>query len=48
LAAWLNNSSSSPARTAAIRVPITVGRLSFDGTTIPALPFANSMGLARA
>jgi hypothetical protein len=32
LAAWLNKSSSSPERTAAIRVSITVGSLSFDGT----------------
>jgi hypothetical protein len=47
LAAWLNSSSSSPARTAVIRVSITAGSLSVDGTTIPALPFSNSMGLAR-
>jgi hypothetical protein len=47
LAAWLNSSSSSPARTAVIRVSITGGSLSVDGTTIPALPFSNSMGLAR-
>src|SRR6266478_8078437 len=45
-AAWLNNSSSSPARTAAISVSITVGSLSLEGTTMPALPFSNSMGLA--
>jgi hypothetical protein len=38
LAAWLKSSSSSPAFTAAIRVSITVGSLSFDGTTMPALP----------
>lgn len=46
LAAWLNSSSSSPARTAEIRVSITAGSLSLDGTTIPALPLSNSMGLA--
>jgi hypothetical protein len=43
LAAWLN---SSPARTAEIRVSITAGSLSLEGTTMPALPFSNSMGLA--
>jgi hypothetical protein len=32
LAACLNSSSSSPARTAAIRVSITAGSLSSDGT----------------
>src|SRR6202162_922520 len=46
LAAWLNSSSSSPARTAEISVSITAGSLSLDGTTIPAFPFSNSMGLA--
>src|SRR3984957_17631948 len=46
LAAWLNNSSSSPARTAEMRVSITTGSLSLDGTTMPAFPFSNSMGLA--
>src|SRR5205814_2979303 len=45
-AAWLKRSSSSPARTAVIRVSITAGSLSLDGTTMPALPFSNSMGLA--
>jgi len=33
LAAWLN---SSPARTAEIRVSITAGSLSLEGTTMPA------------
>ncbi len=42
LAAWLKRSSSSPARTAAI----SAGSLPFELTTIPALPFSNSSGLA--
>jgi hypothetical protein len=46
LAAWSNSPSSSPARTAVIRVSITAGSLSLDGTTMPALPFSNSRGLA--
>src|SRR6187455_1014788 len=46
LLAFAKRSSISPARTASIRVLITVGSLSFDGTAIPALPFSNSMGLA--
>jgi hypothetical protein len=41
-----DKSSSSPAGTAAIKVSITVGSLSLDATTIPALPFSNSIGLA--
>src|ERR1700722_17445413 len=45
-AAWLKRSSSSPARTAAIRVSMTAGSLSLDPTAMPALPFSNSMGLA--
>jgi hypothetical protein len=36
LATWLNSSFSSPARTAEIRVSITTGSLSLDGTTMPA------------
>jgi hypothetical protein len=41
----LSQPSRSPARTAAVRVSITVGSLSLDGATMPALPFSNSMGL---
>ena len=44
LLACAKRSSNSPARTASMRVLMTVGSLSFDGTTMPALPFSNSMG----
>src|ERR1700716_450840 len=37
-------SSSSPLRTAAIKVSITDGSLSSDGTAMALLPFSNSSG----
>jgi len=39
-------SSNSPARTAAMSASISAGSLSFEPTTMPALPFSNSTGLA--
>jgi hypothetical protein len=45
-AAWLKRSSSSPARTAAIGASMSAGSLSFEPTTMPALPFSNSTGFA--
>jgi integrase len=48
LLAWLDNancSSSSPLRTAVIKVSITVGNLSSDGTAIAACLNAKGVGM---